>query len=498
MVRRGYSLARIMLAVLTLAAAASAKETAEVTITYMLAPGRPMPDGLKAVAVIDSGVETRGAKEDDRERKWSAMAADMIEQMLASNAAKFGAGLQVAQRRMTRQILAEQDLKLAGLVDAPNAERAGKLLDVQGLITSQITINIDMERTRKSTIDWASLMGAASQAMLNRNNPPPPPPRAVVVQPAPQPIYGRPTYMRQNRSPDGRVRDPRLVDPRLQRSQRYTYDPRYRPRTAPPGAVVRPGQPVVVAPAPAPAPPPQPLTGVGMKEVEEVSRRLTVQCSFTLVDAVTGQALLIYKPPAYQKLDKASPDFIFGGVQSAKLDPVDHFIGELVERAVQEFVSLMVPTEVEYRYELLGKHKAGEAGIRALRADDYEMAFAQFQKEATKYDDEPQPLFALGVISELMGRPEEALKFYRQAAASKDAEGEELQMYLAAKKRLDEHMGRILKAPPPTAGTPPPDGGGIAPPPGNAPPPPPPGEQPPAGSSRRKSTGGDAGFGFTQ
>src|SRR5439155_3928542 len=114
------------------------------------------------------------------------------------------------------------------------------------------------------------------------------------------------------------------------------------------------------------------------REVEEISRQLTVQCSFTLIDAVTGQSLVQFSPPPYRKVDKSSPDFLFGSIHQAELDPVDHFIGELVEQAVQEFVSLLVPTEVEYRYELTGKHTRGEAGVRVVRADDYDAAYEQF------------------------------------------------------------------------------------------------------------------------
>jgi hypothetical protein len=190
------------------------------------------------------------------------------------------------------------------------------------------------------------------------------------------------------------------------------------------------------------------LPGVGMKEVEEVNRHLTVHCSFTLIDAVTGQAIVMYKPPPYRKVDSASPDFLFGSMHEMQLDPVDHFIGELVERGVQEFVSLLVPTEVAYRYEVLAKHSRGEAGVRALRADDYEAAFKHFEAEARKEDDEPEPVFAMGVVSELTGQPKRALEFYRRAASMDDLSDGQLQMYLSAKTRLTEHLPRIIKAPP--------------------------------------------------
>lgn len=473
-----------MVCVLTLAGGTLADESAEVTVNYILAPTRPLPDGLRAVAVIDAGVQTRGAKQDARERKWSTMAADMIESLLANSSARFGSGLQVAQRRHTRQILAEKDLQLAGLVDGPTAERAGKLLAVQGLIASEITVEIDVQKTRKSTVDWAQLLGMAAEVMLNGGREPAPVPPAVVVQPQPAPAppppapaYARPTYLRQNR-PGADPRDPRASpayrpdpdprsrDPRTLRYRRYAYDRRYEARPGvigPPGAVVvRPVPTGVLAPVPAPAPAPvavpapaaEPpsaggeLGGLGMKEVEEVSRHLTVHCSFALIDAVTGQTIVMYRPPPYRKVDKASPDFLYGSMHAAPLDPVDHFIGELVEQGVQEFVSLLVPTEVEYRYELVARHSRSEAGIRALRGDDFEAAAGHFEADARKYDDEPEPFFALGVLSEIRGEPRRALDYYRRAASMDDVPPDQLQVYLAAKNRLSEHLPRIWKAPP--------------------------------------------------
>jgi hypothetical protein len=379
-----------------------AKEKERVTISYVLGPPKPLPEGLKAVAVINSGVETRGAKEDKRERKWSTMAADMIEAMLADGSTRFQSGLKVAQRRQTQAILKEQDLKLAGLVEGDAAAKAGKLLDVQGLIVSRITINIDVEKGTKSTLDWGSLMGNMASG-ASRSNPPPRPAPSVRV-----------------------YRDPR--DPRGQRVLRYQryYGPQY---VAPP-------------PQAAPIGPPG---GLQTKEVEEVSRHITVQCSFSLIDAVTGGAIVQYSPPPIQKHDSSSPDFLFGGMMKPEqLDPVDHFIGELVERATQEFVSTIVPTEVEYAYTVVGKGSAGEKGVRLLRAEDYAGAMEQFLAECRKKPDEHETLFALGVASELLGDHAEALEYYRQAAAG-DADKEELAMYVSAKKRLSEHLPRIMK-----------------------------------------------------
>jgi len=386
-----------------------ASEKQEVTVSYVVAPQGPLPQGLKAVAVIDAGVKTRGEVNDRREEKWSRIAADMIEAMLLRGSRLTKSPLAIADRRHTSEILREQDLRLAGLVDAQTAARVGKLLEVQGLIASDLSINIDVQRSTKATIDWGGILGGVAQGLsrdLARSH---------------EPRY----------QPSPRVaRDPRVV-----RQQRYYF--------VRPGAP--PGPPVVVPVRPVPEPRPVPPPVLGTREVEEVSRHLTVQCSFSLIDASTGQAVLRYAPPAFQKTDKASPDFLFGQFMEAKdLDPVDHFIGELVERAAREFVGLLVPTPVECTYQLVGRHGEGEAAVRAIRADDFEQALGHFQAAYRDNPKEYETVFAMGVTCELMGRWEQALEYYRQAASMHGVDNEELATYLAAKKRLADHTGRIL------------------------------------------------------
>lgn len=437
--------------VILCATACVAREKATVTVSYVVAPATPLPEGLHAVAVIDSGVRTEGAHQDAREQKWSAMAGDMIEAMLQHASAQYGANLAVAKRSQTRRILEEQDLRLAGLVAADDAAKAGRLLAVQGLVTSRIVINLDVQRARKSSIDWVSIFGGVVSGLSDRDRREP-----REVRPAPVVVRRAPA--------DPRVRDPR--DPRS-RPRYYLYSPAYRPTRSP-----RPA-----------GPPPGGGAGITLKtrEVEEISRSLTVQCSFSLIDATTGRALVQHSPPPYQKTDSASPDFLFGGmVNEADLDPVDHFIGELVERATQEFVGMLVPVRVEKTYELELSGKRGEAAIRALRADDFDAALAQLAPLAGgKDDDEGDFSFAAGVVCELRGEYDKALAFYRQAAAAPDTDAKKLPRYLEAKQRLTQHIGRMLRPSSIRPPTEPPDAAA----PGESPPPREPPESAPAPSS---------------
>lgn len=405
MMRPSATFFTVVLAVVS--SACTAKEKQTVTVSYAIRPTRPLPEGLKSVAVIDAGVETRGLKQDDREKRWSLIAADMIEAMLQNGGQRFGGGPAVANRRLTQQILMEKDLKLSGLVQKDQATRAGKLLDVQGLITAVITINIDTQRSTRSQVDWVSVFGGVMQQQMNR---------------------------------EPRRRDPVVYrDPYAARRARNYYGAR-------PVYPARPGQPVY-APQPAtPAPGPYDQ-GMPVREVEEISRHLSVQCSFALVDAVTGEILLQHAPPPAQKKDKASPNFFFGGMaDESKLDPADHFIGELVERATVDFVGMLVPVQVEYSYELIGRGKKGEAAIRALRGDDYAAAYELFQQELRSNPDKFETAFAVAVAAELAGRPEEALQLYRQAAQHKEADKEEAQLAMSAARRLADHLPRMIRA----------------------------------------------------
>jgi hypothetical protein len=418
--------------------ACQAKEKHTVFISYVLEPPQPLPEGLRTVAVIDAGVEATGGQQDEREQKWSNIAADMIEAMVQNSGSQFGAPVQVAKRRETRHILAEQDLALAGLVEGDAATQAGRLLAVQGLITSRITISVDLTHETRRTMDWSGLFGSVARGIGGPPSVPPPP----VAAPPPQaadPRYQRPA------PPQRHYRihtDPRMPpDPRHQRRIRL-YDPRYvqeRAYVHPPSA-----PPAVVEPAP--------LQSFQTREVEAIRRHLVVQCSFSLIDAVTGRAIVQYAPPPYQKQDARSPDFLFGSMMSpGELDPVDHFIGELVEQATQEFVSLLLPTLMEYSYEIVGRGKEGEAGVVALRLQEEAEALRHFQERYAKEPRKHETVFALGVAYELNGQHERALEYYRQAAVldSKDRYG-----YAAAARRLGQHIGRIRPAAPSVGQTP--------------------------------------------
>lgn len=423
-------LAALLVGLLGPGSATWAKERQSVTVSYVIAPPQPLPEGLQAVAVINSGVSTQGLQQDERETKWSVMAADMIEAMLQAGGGLTSQPLMVAKRSETQAVLREHDMALAGMVAGDQAAQAGKLLAVQALITSRIVVQIDEQRSTKSTLDWMSIMGGAvRETMGGRQGAAPVPapgrPAGPVVAPR------RPAAV-VRRGPDGRLytvqREPAAA-PLYRGNPSQVYAPRGRApgvtqeRTAAGGGLT-----------------------IATKDVEEISRHLTVQCSFTMIDVATGRAMLQYSPPPARKQDRRSPDFFFGSMLGEKdLDPVDHFIGELVEQATREFVSMLVPVQVSYTYELTARHSAAEEGLRALRADDYAAAIAGFERELRKYSDEHETMFAMGVTYEMMGQTQNAIEWYRKALASKGVDKEEAQVYSAARDRLAAHAARIMQ-----------------------------------------------------
>ena len=263
-------------------------------------------------------------------------------------------------------------------------ERAGKLLAVDGLIMSKMNIHVATKKSTKSEIDWLGILGGGG------NRP--------------------------------------IRDPRVRPGPRGPGNP-YGPRPR------RPGPPIGF--------------DIPKRQIEEISRHLTLQCSFSLVDAVTGEAVVKFAPPVIQKTDTAKPEFLFGQcIDESDLDPVDHFIGELVERAARDFVSQMAPVRFGFTYQVIGRGDEGERAVRALRADDYSRALSEFQAACEDEPEEHDTVFAMGVTCELLGDFEKALGYYRQAASMEDVDEEELAVYLAAKNRLTTHMGRIVQAKP--------------------------------------------------
>lgn len=336
------------------------KESFNATVSYVLEPTQDIPDGLQRVAILDAGVETKAGDGEDKDRsvKWAKISADLMESMIKDAESKFGSDLAVVKRRDTEKVLAEKDMAMAGLVQGGAAVQTAQLLDVQGLITSQLNIRVEVKKSKKSTFDITSISGHGGHG------------------------WG-------GGSASGRSR-----------------------------------------------------------EADAIARNVTVQCKYSLIDAATGEAVFEYAPKPFRKHDSKKPSPIFGRSSGeADLDPVDMYIGELVEKGTREFVSMFVPCEATYAYELeSSRNEYSAKGVRQMRMDDYEAAMESFKLALAEEPEDHQTAFAMGVCSELMGDWDAALKYYRMAVGMPDLDDEELDMYSAAKDRVADHKDRIRKA----------------------------------------------------
>lgn len=304
------------------------KEIAMVTVSYTAKPTMSLPRGMDTVAVLDSGTTNA------TEAKWSKMAANMISGLLGEASRKSGGKLKVADRKNLTRIMAENDLALAGLVDGANAAKAIKVLDVQGLIDSSITVKVEKHKGKGRTITAANIA-----------------------------------------------------------SWRWG-------------------------------------GGIRTEEVDNVSRNITVQCTFRLQDK-SNKIVVERVSPTLRKTDKTKTSPFFGASKTeAELTPRDKIIGELVEKEVRRFIGQFLPVEIEETIQVqASKNDSCKAGVRFLAAGEYDEAIGMF-KQAIAADEEGQDkhaTFGMGVACEAKGSLDEALKHYRTAVRL-DADGAEKAM----------------------------------------------------------------------
>lgn len=347
------------------------RETFVAHVSYVLDPKQSLPEGLYTVAVLDSDAEVAGTEpgyesdDEQRAKKWSTIAADMMEHMLLQAGQEFGSRLTVAKRRDTRRVLAEHDLKAAGLVDAGTAMQAAKLLNVQALISSKLNIRIDIKKSKTTMFDLSDLAGGGGRG-----------------------VGGGYAHIR-------------------------------------------------------------------AREIDKVTRNTTVQCTFSMIDAGNGSAIVQYAPRPIMKKDSKGGGVLFGRSRGeADLDSVDEYIGELVEVGVREFVGTFIPQRFEIEYKLRSaKSEASARAIRMLRADEFQAAMEEFQAALRDEKDanSDEVVFAMGVTSELMSDWESALKYYRQAAAMPGVDSDDLEIYQSAKQRVLDHKDRIRRTQSPGA-----------------------------------------------
>ncbi len=178
------------------------------------------------------------------------------------------------------------------------------------------------------------------------------------------------------------------------------------------------------------------------EEVETVTRNMTVQTEFKLVDASNGRVWEHFSPRTYQATDRTKASPIFGSSQTeAALTPADRIVGSLVERGAREFVSQLMPCRVDVEAEVTSSGNANSAeGVRQLRAENYLEALTAFKAALAENGNDHQSAYGAGVASEAMGRYDAALNYYKQACAGADN-----RVYAEARDRVKAFGHRARK-----------------------------------------------------
>jgi len=177
-------------------------------------------------------------------------------------------------------------------------------------------------------------------------------------------------------------------------------------------------------------------------EVETVSRNMTVQTSFKLVDSANGKVWEFFSPRTYRATDKTKASPIFGSSQTeAELTPQDQIIGALMERGAREFVSMLMPCRIDVEADVVSSANPNcVAGVRNLRAETFDMALGAFQTAMAENPGDHQAAFGAGVACEAMGNYDKALRFYKLACG-----GANNPVYVDARDRLKTYGHRIRR-----------------------------------------------------
>ena len=177
-------------------------------------------------------------------------------------------------------------------------------------------------------------------------------------------------------------------------------------------------------------------------EVETVTRNLTVQTEFKLIDSANSRVWEHFSPKTYSATDRTKASPIFGSSKTeAELTPQDEIIGALVERGAREFVSKLMPCriDVETEVESSGNKNCVE-GVKLLRAEAYREAIAAFQAAMAEDPNDHRAAYGAGVACEATGQFEAGLKYYNKACA-----GQNNRTYMDARDRMKTYGSRVRK-----------------------------------------------------
>ena len=178
---------------------------------------------------------------------------------------------------------------------------------------------------------------------------------------------------------------------------------------------------------------------VDTREVETVTRNVTVQTEFKLVDSRNGQVWAHYSPGTYSATEATKSSFLFGSAQTeAALTPVDRIALPLVQQAAQGFVCQLMKCRVDVSAKIgSSSNKNCVEGVRMLRAEMWDAALNNFKIALAEKSNDHRAAYGAGLACEATGRYDEALKYYRLACA-----GDEATTYSVARDRMKVFASR--------------------------------------------------------
>lgn len=177
-------------------------------------------------------------------------------------------------------------------------------------------------------------------------------------------------------------------------------------------------------------------------EVETVTRNMTVQTEFKLIDTANGKVWAHHSPRTYSATDRTKASPIFGSSQTeAELTPRDERIAILVEQGAQEFISQLMPCRIDVQAHVVSSSNSDCInGVKMLRGEMYGTALGMFKAALAANPSDDRAAFGAGVTCEAMGRYDEALRFYKRACAER-----ERGKYRLAMERMKAYGHRIRR-----------------------------------------------------
>ena len=178
---------------------------------------------------------------------------------------------------------------------------------------------------------------------------------------------------------------------------------------------------------------------VRTEEVDTVTRNMTVQTAFKLVDAGNNKVWEHYTPKTFRCTDRTKASPIFGSSQTeAELTPQDALIGALVEKGARDFISRLMPCRIDVEAEVVSSgNKCCVQGVKMLRAEAFEEAASNFKMALSENPNDHRAAFGAGVACEASGDYDQALHYYKQAYA-----GQADTKYREARDRMKTYASR--------------------------------------------------------